>query len=387
MREIYADHAATTFPRPSQVTEALSTYLLDIGCSPGRGGYRRALDAARLVYEARALTAQFFNVPQPEQVVFTPSVTYSLNLLIKGLLKQGDHVIISSMEHNSVVRPLTRLVQERAIELEILQCNADGTLNPKDVKNALRSKTKLVVLTHASNVTGTLLPVYEVGEILAGEDIFYAIDAAQTAGSEILDFNALNCDYLAFTGHKGLLGPPGIGGFCISEKAAQATESLVEGGTGSRSEDENQPSFLPDKFESGTQNVPGIAGLAAGIKLINEIGLEKMHDHKQQLTSAFLSGLAEIPEIRVYGTKNPKTTAAAVSINVDGLDNGDLSFMLEQCFGIMTRSGLHCSPLAHRTIGSFPQGTLRFSFGWSNTLSEVENILKALTEIIKENLQ
>jgi cysteine desulfurase family protein len=363
----------------------MSSFLLDIGCSPGRGGYRRSLDAARLVYETRTLLAELFNVPQPEQVVFTPSVTYSLNLLIKGLLRQGDHVIISSMEHNSVVRPLTRLARERAVELDVLQCNTDGTLDPIQVKNALNNKTKLVVLTHASNVTGTLLPVHEVGEILAGQDIFYAIDAAQTAGSEILDFSALHCDYLAFTGHKGLLGPPGIGGFCISDRAAIATESLVEGGTGSRSEDENQPGFLPDKYESGTQNVPGVAGLAAGVKLVNELGLETLHKHKRDLTAAFLQGLAEIPEVEVYGTKNPKTTAATISMNVDRMDNGDLSFMLEQGFGIMTRSGLHCAPLAHRTIGTFPQGTLRFSFGWSNTSDDVEQILNALSEIIREN--
>ena len=224
MKEIYADHAATTFPRPPQVSDAMSSYLLDIGCSPGRGGYRRSLDAARLVYETRTLLAQFFNVPQPEQVVFTPSITYSLNLLIKGLLQPGDHVVISSMEHNSVVRPLTRLARERAIELDVLQCNTDGTLDPIQVKNALKDKTKLVVLTHASNVTGTLLPVHEVGEILADRGIYYAVDAAQTAGSEVLDFSALHCDYLAFTGHKGLLGPPGIGGFCISERATEATE-------------------------------------------------------------------------------------------------------------------------------------------------------------------
>ncbi|MBS4031291.1 MAG: aminotransferase class V-fold PLP-dependent enzyme [Clostridiales bacterium] len=385
MREVYADHAATTFPRHPQVPEAMSSFLLDIGCSPGRGGYRRSLDASRLVYDSRALMAEFFKVPQPEQVVFTPSVTYSLNLLIKGLLQQGDHVIISSMEHNSVVRPLTRLVRERAVTLDVVQCNTDGTLDPLQVKNAINNQTKLVVLTHASNVTGTFLPVHEVGEILKGKDIFYAIDVAQTAGSESLGFGAMNCDYLAFTGHKGLLGPPGIGGLCISERAAEATESLVEGGTGSRSEDENQPGFLPDKFESGTLNVPGIAGLAAGVKLVNELGLETLQKHKRELTAALLLGLAEMPEIEVYGTKNPHTTAATVSINVKGMDNGDLSFMLEQGFGIMTRSGLHCSPLAHRTIGTFPQGTLRFSLGWTNTSSDVEHILSALSEIIREN--
>lgn len=384
MKEIYADHAATTYPRPSEVIDAMVHYLREIGCSPGRGGYAKALDAGRLVYSARALLADFFHVPTPEQIVFTPSVTYSLNLVIKGLLAEGDHVLISSMEHNAVVRPLSRLARERFIRLEQLRCAPDGTLDPLHVKRALRPETRLVVLTHASNVTGTMLPVYEIGEILAGTDTLYCVDAAQTAGSEPVDFAALQCDYLAFTGHKGLLGPPGIGGLCVSERALHLTDPLVEGGTGSRSEEEEQPDFLPDKFESGTQNVPGMAGLAAGVRLIVETGLSAIQKQKENLTAAFLHGLAGIPEVTVYGTKNPAATTATVSINVAGLDNGDLSFMLEQVYGIMTRSGLHCSPLAHKTIGTFPAGTLRFSFGYHHTIDDIQAILDALRNIIRE---
>jgi cysteine desulfurase family protein len=337
-----------------------------------------------MVYDARELLAGFFAVPEPEQVIFTPSVTYSLNLAIKGLLQPGDHVLISSMEHNAVVRPLSRLEAQRGIQVEQLPCKKDGTLDPALVRNHLRSNTRLVVLTHASNVAGTILPVYDVGEILAGSDILYCVDVAQTAGSEVVDFAAMNCDYLAFTGHKGLLGPPGIGGLCISERAAALTAPLVEGGTGSRSEDENQPQFLPDKFESGTQNVPGIAGLAAGIRLVNATGLEAIKKEKRSLTSAFLQGLSDIPGLTVYGTQNPDTTVATVSVNMAGVDNGDLSFMLEQGYGIMTRSGLHCSPLAHQTIGTFPEGTLRFSFGYKNTADDITAILQALREIADE---
>ena len=377
MKEIYADHAATSYPRPPQVAEAMTNYLQNIGCNPGRGGYRRSLEAARMVYETRVLLADFFHVPQPEQVVFTPSVTYSLNLVLKGVLTSGDHVLISSMEHNAVVRPLTRLAAEQGIQVERLPCNADGTMDPLQVRRALKPNTKLVVLTHASNVTGTLLPVYEVGEILAKTDTLYCIDAAQTAGTEKVDFQDLRCDYLAFTGHKGLLGPPGIGGLCLSERALLATNSLVEGGTGSRSEDENQPQFLPDKFESGTQNAPGIAGLAAGIKIINQVGLTAIKEKKRNLTAAFLDGISGLPGIHIYGTKDPNLTTATVSINMEGIDNGDLSFMLEQGYGIMTRSGLHCAPLAHHTIGSFPVGTLRFSFGWQNTMEEIETMIQA----------
>jgi cysteine desulfurase family protein len=381
MNEIYADHAATTFPRPPAVAAAMTSYLTDIGCSPGRGGYRRALDAARLVYEARESLAGFFNAPKPEQVIFTPSITYSLNLVLKGLLKAGDHVITSSMEHNAVVRPLYRLQKERGVQVEYLRCAPDGTLDPGQVRDALRPKTRLVVLTHASNVTGTLLPVYEVGEMLSGSEVFYAVDTAQTAGTETVDFAGLHCDYLLFTGHKGLLGPPGLGGLVISGRAVAPTSPLVEGGTGSRSEQEEQPDFLPDKFESGTQNVPGIAGLAAGISFLRGIGQKQVRNHKKRLTAAFLDGLKEIEGVTTYGPADAGAATAAVAVNISGFDNGDLSFTLEQVYGIMTRSGLHCAPLAHRTIGSFPKGTLRFSFGYSNTETDIAGILRAIKEI------
>ena len=383
MKTIYADNAATTYPRPPQVIRAMSSYLRDIGCNPGRGGYKGALDAARMVYEARSALASFFNVPSPEQVVFTPSITYSLNLVIKGLLSDGDHVLLSSMEHNAVVRPLTRLAEKNSLQIEILPCSPEGILDPLQVKEALRPNTKLVLLTHASNVTGTIMPVYEVGEILKHTGVFYCIDTAQTAGSEILDFQDLHCDYLAFTGHKGLLGPPGIGGLCISERAAEITKPLVEGGTGSRSEDVHQPGFLPDKFESGTQNAPGIAGLLAGVKLITEKGLDRIKKHKTKLTDCLLNGLKTMPEATVYGTQKAESTAAVVSLNLSGMDNGELSFILEQKYGIMTRSGLHCAPLAHKTIGTFPQGTIRISFGFQSKLWEVEKIVSALRDIVK----
>jgi cysteine desulfurase family protein len=386
MRETYADHAATSFPKPPEVLEAMVTFLREIGCSPGRGGYRKSLDAARLVYETRTLLASFFNVPQPEQIIFTSNVTAALNLVVKGLLTEGDHVIISSMEHNAVLRPLARLACERNIRLERLPCAADGTLDSGVFKAALRPDTRLAIITHASNVTGSLLPVYEIGEILKNTDTYYCVDAAQTAGTLSINYADLNCDYLAFTGHKGMLGPPGIGGVCISERAAAATAPLVEGGTGSRSEDETQPGFLPDKFESGTQNVPGIAGLAAGIRYLQTAGLTNIQLEKQKLTEIFLAGAREIPGLKVYGPGVAGKMVSTLSVNMEGIDNADLSFMLEQAYGIMTRSGLHCAPLAHRTIGTFPVGTTRFSFGYQNTPADIDYILSALREIANERL-
>lgn len=381
MREIYADHAATTFPRPPAVVANMLHYLRDIGCSPGRGAYHRSLDAARMVYEARVLLARFFAVPEPEQIIFTPNVTTSLNLVFKGLLAEGDHVLISSMEHNAVVRPLSRLAREENVLVEQLECAQDGTLDLLKLRRALRPSTRLVVLTHASNVTGTILPVYEAGEILAGTDTFFCVDAAQTAGTEAVDFAALQCDYLAFTGHKGLLGPPGIGGLCISQRAAAVTRPLVEGGTGSRSEDEHQPDFLPDKFESGTQNMPGIAGLAAGVRMISDTGLAAISKQRTSLMETLLFGLAEISGATIYGTKEVAKSVCAVSVNMAGIDCGDLCFMLDQAYGIQTRAGLHCAPLAHKTIGTFPQGTVRFSLGYQNTADDVAAILAAMREI------
>lgn len=381
MREIYADHATTTFPRPPAVVENMLHYLRDIGCSPGRGAYHRSLEAARMVYEARVLLARFFAVPEPEQIIFTPNVTTSLNLVFKGLLAEGDHVLISSMEHNAVVRPLSRLAREENVLVEQLECAKDGTLDLLKLRRALRPSTRLVVLTHASNVTGTILPVYEAGEILAGTDTFFCVDAAQTAGTEAVDFAALQCDYLAFTGHKGLLGPPGIGGLCISQRAAAVTRPFVEGGTGSRSEDEYQPDFLPDKFESGTQNMPGIAGLAAGVRMISDTGLAAISKQRTSLMETLLFGLAEISGATIYGTKEVAKSVCAVSVNMAGIDCGDLCFMLDQAYGIQTRAGLHCAPLAHKTIGTFPQGTVRFSLGYQNTADDVAAILAAMREI------
>ncbi|MGI6097084.1 MAG: aminotransferase class V-fold PLP-dependent enzyme [Dethiobacteria bacterium] len=382
MKKLYADNAATSLPKPPQVIEATCNFLKEIGCNPGRGGYRLGLEASRMVFRARELLASFFNVDRAERVVFTSNVTHSLNILLKGLLEPGDHVVTSSMEHNAVTRPLARLGKEWKIRVTKVPCAKDGTLDPDDLRKALQRETKLVVLTHASNVTGTILPVAEIGELCASRGIYFAIDAAQTAGIIPLDFKALQLDFLAFTGHKGLLGPPGTGGLCLSERGGRALKSLMEGGTGSQSHLAQQPEELPDKLECGTLNTAGIAGLAAGVQFINEKGGPAYFQAQEgRLLSAFLDGLREIKGITTYGPGEQQKQVATVSINIEGWDAGELSYILDQEYGIMTRSGLHCAPDAHKTIGTFPKGTLRFSFGAFNTMKDIEAILEALRQL------
>ncbi|MDI3534166.1 MAG: hypothetical protein PWQ82_531 [Thermosediminibacterales bacterium] len=386
MRQVYLDNAATSRPKPPAVWEAMENYMKNIGCSPGRGGYECSLEAGRILLETRVLLKDFFNIPSPEQVIFTQNITHSLNMALKGLLKKGDHVITSSMEHNSVVRPLRNLEKTKGIEVDFVKCDEKGLLNPQLVKDKIKHNTKMIVLTHASNVTGTLMPVEEIGEIANEEGLLYVLDTAQTAGVYEIDFENLGLDVLAFTGHKSLMGPPGIGGLCISRRAAEQMEPLIEGGTGSRSDMEYQPDMLPDKFESGTMNTVGIAGLNAGLKFINKTGLQNIRNHEKQLTERFLEGLKKLPGIIVYGPGDPELQTSTISISIKGLDMGELSFMLDYQYGVMTRSGLHCAPLAHKTIGSFPEGTLRFSIGYFNTTDEIDYTLRSLKEIIDYNL-
>lgn len=383
MNKVYLDNAATTCRKPREVIEAITSFMTEIGCSPGRGGYECSLSAGRLVLETRLALAKLFQVPSPQQIVFTHNITYALNYAIKGLLKQGDHVITTSMEHNAVVRPLKGLEKRGIIEVDFVRCDKQGRLDPADVERYVRPNTRMLVCTHASNVTGTLMPVDELGRIARKHDLLYVIDTAQTAGVYALDFTELGCDVLAFTGHKGLMGPPGTGGFAVSQRAAREMVPLIEGGTGSISDREYQPDFLPDKFESGTMNTPGLAGLKAAVEYIQQVGLSTIREHEQQLTQRFLKGLAEMPEVTVYGPADTRLQVATVSITVADVDMGELSFNLDDRYGIMTRSGLHCAPLAHRTIGTFPEGTLRFSFGYFNTLDEIDYALNCLKKEIQ----
>ncbi|EPY2272620.1 aminotransferase class V-fold PLP-dependent enzyme [Clostridium sporogenes] len=380
--KIYLDNAATTYPKPEKVYSSILNYMKNVGASPGRGGYENALTGDRMVYKCRQSLINLFNFNKIENVVFTSNITASLNILIKSIVKDGWHVITSSMDHNSVIRPLVSLEKSNKIELDILNCSEEGLINIDDFKNAIKDNTKLVVLSHASNIVGTIQPLETIGKICKEKGIYFIIDSAQTAGVLPLDFQNLNCNALAFTGHKALLGPQGIGGFIIDDKLNNIATNFIEGGTGSLSESTLQPDFLPDKFESGTMNTPGIAGLLAGIEYINEEGLNIIKEREEYLCREFINGLLNINSIKVYGPLDASLRTATISINSSKIDNSELGFLLDSEFGIMVRTGLHCAPLAHKTIGSFPQGTLRFSFGAFNDIKDINYALYALNSIL-----
>lgn len=382
MEKIYLDNAATSRDKAAVVKKAILNYYENIGCSPGRGGYEDSLKAGRLIIETRNTIADFFNVDDLKQIIFTHNVTYALNIGIKGILKKGDHVITSTMEHNSVLRPLNRLETKGVINVDYIKCDKKGRLNPEKVKAAINKKTKLIILTYASNVSGTIMPVQEIGEIAAQNNVYFMLDTAQAAGVYDIDFKKLKVDFLAFTGHKALMGPTGTGGFAVSKKMAAEMEPLIEGGTGSRSDQEKQPNFLPDKFESGTMNTMGINGLKAGVEFIQKIGVKKIRKHEQQLGKTFLEGLKKIPEIKIIGPADLTEQVPTFSITAGNRDLGQLSYKLDEKYNIMTRSGLHCAPFAHKTLGTFPEGSLRFSIGYFNTMQEIEIALKALQDIL-----
>ncbi|MCS4472806.1 aminotransferase class V-fold PLP-dependent enzyme [Clostridium botulinum] len=380
--KVYLDNAATTYPKPEKVYSSILNYMKNVGASPGRGGYENALTGDRMVYKCRQSLINLFNFNKIENVVFTSNITASLNILIKSIVKDGWHVITSSMDHNSVIRPLVSLEKSNKIELDILNCSKEGLINIEDFKNAIKDSTRLVVLSHASNIVGTIQPLETIGKICKEKGIYFIIDSAQTAGVLPLSFQNLNCNALAFTGHKSLLGPQGIGGFIIDDELNNIATNFIEGGTGSLSESTLQPDFLPDKFESGTMNTPGIAGLLAGIEYINEEGLNAIKEREEYLSREFINGLLNIDSVKVYGPLDASLRTATISINSSKIDNSELGFLLDSEFGIMVRTGLHCAPLAHKTIGSFPQGTLRFSFGAFNDIKDINYALYALNSIL-----
>jgi cysteine desulfurase family protein len=378
---IYLDNAATSFPKPERVYVEMDKCIRGYGANPGRSGHRLALEAGRAVYKTRERLCRLFNIENPMHMVFTANATEALNLGLKGFLKEGDHVVSTSMEHNSVARPLTAL-EAKGIGTTFVKCDPEGRLDPKLIEKAVRKNTALIVITHASNVTGTLMPLGEIGCIAGEKGIPFMVDAAQTAGVYDLDVQRMNIDMLAFPGHKGLLGPQGTGGIYISERLEVL--QMKEGGTGSSSEDLSQPEFLPDRYESGTPNTAGLAGLGEGVGFILERGISSIRKHEQELTRLLIEGFREIKEVKIYGPADEKLQAAVVSINIGDKDSGEISYILDRNYDIATRAGLHCAPLAHRTIGTLGQGTIRFSLGYFNTREDIMTAVRAVREIALE---
>ncbi|MGH4121439.1 MAG: aminotransferase class V-fold PLP-dependent enzyme [Clostridium sp.] len=382
--KIYLDNAATTFPKPPEVYTSMMNYITNIGTNPGRGASTASLVGNKVILNCRYALMDFFHFDKVENVIFTPNITTSLNTLIKSVVKQGWHVITSSMDHNATLRPLNALCQKGIIELDIIPCSKEGLLNIEDFINSLKPNTKLVVLSHSSNIIGTIQPLEAIGKICKDKGIFFVIDAAQTAGVLPLDFYKLNCNALAFTGHKSLLGPQGIGGFLIDDNLNKQCTTFIEGGTGSLSSSIIQPDFLPDKFESGTLNGPGVAGLLEGINFINTRGLDSIRQHEEYLCENFINGLLNINSIEIYGCTDISKRTAAISINSTKIDNSELGFILDTEYGITTRTGLHCAPLAHETIGTYPTGTLRFGIGPFNDIKDINYTLNSLNSIIRK---
>jgi cysteine desulfurase/selenocysteine lyase len=378
---IYLDNAATSWPKPPGVAEAVLHYMQNVGANPGRSGHQLAVEAGRIVYDTREALAQLFNVADPLRIVFTANATEAINLVLQGYLRPGDHVVTTSMEHNAVMRPLRHL-QSTGVELTVVPCSAQGMLDPVEMEKAIRPDTVLMVVNHASNVVGTLLPVAEVGALAERRGLPLLVDAAQTAGAYPVDMRNMKIDLLAFTGHKGLLGAQGTGGLCIGERVdLSRLQPLTRGGTGSRSESEEQPDFLPDRYESGTVNGMGLAGLGAGVRFVLETGVERIRAHEQQLTEQLLAGLRCTPGVRIYGTGDAEKQTATVSFNVEGIEPSDVALHLDEEYGIMCRPGLHCAPSAHRTIGTFPRGTVRFGLSYLNTMEQVDVAVEAVGQL------
>ncbi len=382
-RPIYFDNAATSWPKPPAVQAAMVHFLQEVGGSPGRAGHRMSIAASRIVSDTRDLLAQLFNLDDPGRIAFTKNSTEALNIAIHGWCRPGDHVITSSMEHNSVMRPLRALEAAGLIELSVAPCSpTTGDLDPADLAAALRPNTRLVAVVHASNVVGNVLPLQDLIGVAHGAGVPVLMDASQTAGALPLDVSALGVDLLAFTGHKSLLGPTGTGGLIVGEGIE--LRPLMYGGTGSRSELEYQPDFMPDRYESGTLNVVGIAGLGAAVQYLLARTVEAIHEHELTLVKRFLEQAGEQPGIQVYGSPDVSRRIGVLSFNLAGISPSRVGLLLDRGFGVMTRIGLHCAPAAHKTIGTFDEGTVRFGFSCFNTIEEVDATLMALRQIQHE---
>lgn len=383
---IYFDNAATSWPKPASVSKAMVRFLDNVGANPGRAGHRLAIESGRVVYAAREAIANLVNATDPLRVVFTANVTEALNLVLYGLLAPGDHIVTGSLEHNSVMRPL-RDLERLGVALTVVEAAETGAIDAGVIARSIRPNTRLVVINHASNVVGTLAPIAAISEIARAHNVPLLVDAAQTGGAFPIDVQTVPIDLLAFTGHKSLYGPMGTGGLVFGDTFdPDSLRPLKRGGTGSRSELEEQPCFLPDKFESGTLNVPGLAGLTAGVRSVLDRGVHRIRQHEEALVQRLIRGLSDIPGVMVYGTGDATQQTATVSFNIRGVEPSDAGLLLDDEYGILCRVGLHCSPAAHKTIGTYPRGTVRFGLGATNTLDEVDAALDAVRYLAKETL-
>lgn len=376
---LYLDNAATSYPKPEQVYEAVNRALRDVGVSPGRGGYRRGIEASRLLFDVRESIASLFGIGDSSRVIFTHSTTEALNLAVLGLLRSGDHVITTSAEHNSLVRPL-HLAGERGVETTWVDADRRGYVTPDQIAAAIRPSTRLVALAHCSNVTGAIQPVEEIAAVARRAGALFLVDAAQSAGMIPLDAPAMGIDLLAAPGHKGLLGPQGTGVLYVAEGVE--LEPLFVGGTGGFSSGMEQPDAMPERFESGTHNLPGIAGLGAGVEFIRSVGLETIRKREEALVALLMDGLGALPGVTCLGPLPGEPRGSLVSFTAEGIDPQTIGFRLDQEFGICVRVGLHCAPAAHRTVGTYPGGAVRVSPGYFTKDEEIDVFLRAVESIV-----
>lgn len=385
MNRIYLDQASTSFPKAPGVAQAMMDYLTMNGVNVNRGCYSSAYSAEEVIYETRQLLAELFHFSKCKNVIFTPNVTTSLNFILKGFLKPGDHILVSAMEHNAVMRPVVQLASS-GISFDRIPCRTDGSMILEKVEELIRPETKAIVTLHASNVCGTRIPLDALGEICQRHQLYFVVDSAQTAGIVPINMDKMHIDALAFTGHKGLRGPQGTGGFLVSQELAEQMEPLISGGTGSVSHTEEIPDFMPDRFESGTPNLPGIYGLHEALLYLKTHSLQAINEKELSLTGYFLEQLQALDDtgrhIRIIGKKDLTDRNAIVSIQTPEIDMSQVAWQLDNEYGVMTRVGLHCAPNAHKTLGTYPAGTIRFSFGPENTKNELDFAIQGLKKIL-----
>ena len=383
MHSVYLDNAATSFPKPPAVAARMREYVDQIGASVNRGSYASAQQAELVTLRLRQRLCELFSFSSVPHVILTPGNTWGLNLLLFGALRSGDHCLVSAMEHNAVMRPLGQLAS-RGVTFDRIPCNREGRLQIDKIESLLRENTRLVLLAHASNVSGTVQDAQTVGEICRARGIPFALDAAQTAGHVPIDFETLGLSTLSVPAHKGLLGPQGIGALLLRPDFAETLEPLVSGGTGSVSDSEEVPAYFPDRLEPGTPNLPGIFGWEAALDYLQQVTVEAVQTHDRVLSRRFLDGLSTIQGAELIGPDTAENRVGVFSLDFPGKDNAEVAVSLEERFGILTRCGLHCAPSAHRTLGTFPRGTVRLSFSWFTTEVEVDCALEAIAAVSGE---